>query len=98
MFEKIIYLKLFAVGNVIDVGYRAHCERVARELNVTGYANNLVDASVEVVAECDPAVATEFLKRIRMEGHVEHLDIREVKLVSKRKYRDFIDGGVTLGL
>jgi len=98
MFEKFIHLKLFAVGNVVDVGYRSHCCQVAKKLGVTGYANNLEDARVEVVAECEPPVATEFLRQIRYEGHVTSLDIVEVELVKERKYKTFTGGGVYLGV
>jgi len=51
--------KCFVGGRVQGVYYRATAARRARELNITGYARNLADGRVEVLA-CgeEPAVAT----------------------------------------
>ncbi|ACO46576.1 acylphosphatase [Deinococcus deserti] len=38
-------------GTVQGVGYRRYVQRYARDLNVSGYAENLSDGRVEVVAE-----------------------------------------------
>jgi acylphosphatase len=46
----------FVSGRVQGVFYRATCVRKAHELGVTGYARNLDDGQVEVLA-CGEAVA-----------------------------------------
>ncbi|MBB5374952.1 acylphosphatase [Deinococcus metalli] len=38
-------------GTVQGVGYRQYVQRRARDLNLHGYAENLLDGRVEVVAE-----------------------------------------------
>ncbi|WP_309572209.1 acylphosphatase [Deinococcus sp.] len=38
-------------GTVQDVGYRQYVQRRARDLKLHGYAENLTDGRVEVVAE-----------------------------------------------
>ena len=53
-------------GRVQGVGYRAFARRKAEELGLSGYAENLPDGRVEVVAEGeeeDLKVFLEFLKR-----------------------------------
>ena len=50
------------IGRVQGVFFRASTEREARQLGVTGYARNLPDGSVEVLA-CGEAAAVEELKR-----------------------------------
>ncbi|NLJ93232.1 MAG: acylphosphatase [Aeromonadales bacterium] len=40
-------------GKVQQVGFRAHTQRQAERLNLTGYARNLADGRVEVWAEGD---------------------------------------------
>ncbi len=40
-------------GKVQGVGYRYFAYRIAKEFGITGYAKNIWDGSVEVVAEGD---------------------------------------------
>ncbi len=56
-----ICIRCIVTGRVQGVFYRASTEREARQLGVTGYARNLPDGSVEVLA-CGEASAVEALK------------------------------------
>ncbi|MDX1755573.1 MAG: acylphosphatase [Marinobacter sp.] len=47
-------------GRVQGVYYRAATEKTATELGVTGFALNLPDGRVEVVAEAEPATLEQF--------------------------------------
>ncbi|SMB94375.1 acylphosphatase [Deinococcus hopiensis] len=44
-------LTALVVGKVQGVGYRRYVQRHARDLNLSGTAENLLDGRVEVVAE-----------------------------------------------
>jgi acylphosphatase len=44
-------LTALVIGDVQGVGYRLYVQRYARDLNLQGYAENLTDGRVEVVAE-----------------------------------------------
>ena len=52
-------------GRVQGVGYRAFAQRAARELDVTGWARNLADGSVEVHANGNKAQLDELEGRLR---------------------------------
>jgi acylphosphatase len=56
-------LKMRISGQVQNVWYRASTTGVARDLGLTGYAKNLPDGSVEVVAVGDSKINLEKLKK-----------------------------------
>ena len=51
----------FVSGRVQGVFYRATCVRKAGSLGLTGFARNLVDGRVEVLAGGDEAAVNEFV-------------------------------------
>lgn len=52
-------------GQVQGVGYRAFVQAHARNLNLSGYAENLADGRVEVVAEGEEAALGDLLLRLK---------------------------------
>ena len=54
-----------ASGRVQGVGYRAFAVYEASRLNAAGYAKNLPDGRVEVVAEADEWTLRLFVERLR---------------------------------
>lgn len=76
-------VKLKVLGVVQGVGYRAHCRKLAEECGVTGYADNLADGSVEVLA-CgegqEIAKFVELVKKTRPTG----ARIDEVQLLYRK--------------
>ena len=52
-------------GRVQGVGYRYYALRAAEQLGVAGFARNLPDGSVEVVAEAPDAALEAFEERLR---------------------------------
>ena len=54
-----------AKGRVQGIGYRAFCADEAMRLNIDGYATNLPDGRVRVVAEADEPTLRQFVERLR---------------------------------
>ena len=52
-------------GRVQGVGYRFFAERVATQLDITGYAKNLWNGDVEVVAQGDKTSLETYLTKLR---------------------------------
>lgn len=57
-----IYRKILVGGRVQGVFYRAAVARRARELGITGYAKNLADGRVEVLACGDAQHVQSFIE------------------------------------
>jgi acylphosphatase len=60
----VIFRKYFVAGRVQGVYYRATAARHARELQIRGYAINLPDGRVEVLAYGSEAAHEELEKRL----------------------------------
>ncbi len=58
----VIRRRAFVSGRVQGVFYRAAAEREAARLGVSGWARNLNDGRVELVAEGEPAAVEAFLR------------------------------------
>ncbi len=56
---------LWVSGMVQGVGFRYFAQRTARSLDVGGFAHNLTDGRVEVVAEGSRHAVEEFVGRLR---------------------------------
>lgn len=59
-----VFRKFLVAGRVQGVFYRATVARHARELRISGYARNLPDGRVEVLAYGEDAAVQEFLDRL----------------------------------
>jgi acylphosphatase len=53
-------------GIVQGVGYRFFAVEIAKQYNIKGYARNLPDGNVEVIAEGDEGMLNEFIKRLKI--------------------------------
>ena len=53
-------------GLVQGVGYRFFTVEMAKQYNIKGYARNLPDGNVEVVAEGDEGMINDFIKRLKV--------------------------------
>jgi acylphosphatase len=57
---------LFVSGMVQGVGYRYFAIRKANVYGLKGYAKNLIDGRVEIVAEGEKGLIEEFIKDLRV--------------------------------
>jgi acylphosphatase len=65
-------LHIYYSGRVQGVGFRFTAEAVAKRSNVSGFAKNLKDGRVEVVAEGDEGSLEDFMEGVRdmMKRHI----------------------------
>ena len=70
-------------GKVQGVFYRAHAQKKAEALGLTGYARNLPDGSVEVVVQGDEAAIKSFVEWCRQgspSAKVENVEVKYDKI------------------
>ena len=70
--------EITAKGDVQRVGYRDAVEKIARELNITGFVENLKPYDVKIVAEGEEDILDEFISHISIKKFpisVKDLDI-----------------------
>ncbi len=56
---------ILAEGRVQGVGFRYHAVMVANKYNITGYAKNLSNGSVEIEAQGEEASISKFLEEVK---------------------------------
>ena len=80
--------RFYVSGKVQGVWYRAHTQEQAEELNLTGYAKNLPDGRVEVVA-CGDEINLKALEAWLWEGSPAAM-VSDV-VVEAMEHQQFID-------
>lgn len=73
--------RLLVAGRVQGVFYRASAQARAEELGVTGYARNLADGRVEVLAEGDEQALVQLLDWCwdgPPKASVQHIDVEKM--------------------
>ncbi|MEW6685824.1 MAG: acylphosphatase [Candidatus Edwardsbacteria bacterium] len=78
MSEKVAF-KAIVKGVVQGVFYRAFSQEEATARGITGYARNLWDGSVEVVAEGEKGILLDFLKALHRGPPSAHVTGVEVE-------------------
>ncbi len=71
--------KFIVSGHVQGVGFRFFVYRRAKELNLTGYAKNLYNGNVEVVAEGSDFNIDELHKHLKVGPSRSHVDYVHVE-------------------
>lgn len=74
-------LRVHVGGRVQGVYFRAHTARHAESLGLTGYARNLDDGRVEVLAGGDPGAVERLLEIVRVgppAAHVTSIELTEL--------------------
>jgi len=84
-----IYIRLF--GRVQGVGYRFYTLNVAKRLGVKGYARNMSDGSLEIVAEGDVEKLAEFVDEVLKGPPFARIEDYVIKWEKyKGEYEDFV--------
>jgi len=85
--------KFLASGKVQGVGFREFCRRIGKSCSLTGYAKNLADGTVEIVAEGTSEKIGEFCRRIsvKMEFGIRVEKLQEIsqEKISEQSYASF---------
>jgi len=85
--------KMLATGCVQGVGFRAFVCKVGASLKLVGFAKNLHNGSVEIVAEGEKEILDTFAKRITVKQpfgmNIETLEVLEEKKIPSRSYASF---------
>ena len=87
--------KYFVAGRVQGVFYRATAARHARELKIRGYAQNLPDGRVEVLAYGPETALEEFVKRLWIgssASKVTSVEVADATVAHANIPTDFITG------
>jgi acylphosphatase len=83
--------RCLVAGRVQGVFYRASTRQQAASLGIVGYAKNLVDGRVEVLAVGDAAQVDALVRWLRQgppAAHVTAVDVTDVDLVELGKLPD----------
>lgn len=86
--QKRVYLLI--KGSVQGVGYRYFCGRKAAEYGLYGYARNLPDGNVEVEAEGDSGMISDFIKDLRVgpfNASVRSVTVEELPLQNYSEFK-----------
>jgi acylphosphatase len=83
--------KAIAYGQVQGVGFRAFCKSLAKKYNISGYAKNLEDGTVEIYAEGQRSLLDEFFKKIKeKQGLIRVTNLKiEYENINQKLYNDF---------
>lgn len=76
-------------GRVQGVGYRAFAQKKALELGLSGYAENLPDGRVEVVAEGPKEDLLAFLHHLKQGPRLSRVDEVEVQWAEETGLKGF---------
>jgi len=89
----LLSVKLLVSGNVQGVGFRAFACRIGKSCALTGYAKNLPNGEVEIVAEGEKEKLDEFQRRVRVNFpsgiRVEKLALISQEEMKKRSFSSF---------
>jgi acylphosphatase len=83
-------LRILVEGHVQGVFYRASAQREARRLGVTGYARNLPDGRVEILAQGQSAALQAFTAWCRQgPSHASVTDVIATPYDTEEVFQDF---------
>lgn len=82
--------ELIARGRVQGVGFRYFVKRCAEQHRVLGYAQNMYDGTVKIIAEADDSGFAAFVEAVRSGNRLATVSSLDVtKLDNAKRYDDF---------
>ncbi len=88
-----LHLRLIAHGSVQGVGFRDFVCRIGRDCGLGGYAKNLPNGTVEIVAEGPQEKLDLFCRRIKVRQpfgiHVDDLEKIGIKEIVEQSFASF---------
>lgn len=78
MGKELVRVRVFAGGRVQGVAFRFYAEKCAGRLGITGWARNLPDGRVEVLAEGPAKNVDRFLDQLRRGPDLARVDSFDV--------------------
>lgn len=79
-------VKVIVSGIVQGVNYRFFCQQNANEMKIVGYAKNLYNGDVEVVAEGEDGLVKDFVKLLKVgprTSRVTSVHVEEIECSNK---------------
>lgn len=90
---RLFRCRFIASGRVQGVGFRDFVSRIGGSIGLTGYAKNLPDGTVEIVAEGEEAKIGELARRVSVRMlsgiSVEKMEMLEGAKIKKRSRASF---------
>ncbi|HLO32778.1 MAG TPA: acylphosphatase [Anaerolineales bacterium] len=78
--DKVVRAHVWVKGRVQGVGFRAHVEYYARQMNgLTGWVRNVGDDTVEAIAEGDRAAVERFIQMMKDGPRAARVDESKVE-------------------
>ena len=81
-------IRIIAKGLVQGVGFRYYCYKTAKEYGISGYAKNLYNGDVEILAQGEEGLLNDFVRRVNIgpiNSSVTSLHKEETKYDDKMK-------------
>ncbi|MCX6166068.1 MAG: acylphosphatase [Ignavibacteriae bacterium] len=83
-------IKIIVSGLVQGVGYRYFCYKKALEYSIYGYARNLYNGNVEVMAQGDEGLINDFIKDLNTGPHYASVkSLNAIEIEVEKKYKEF---------
>ena len=79
MGKGLIRARIVVEGNVQKVGYRDFVDRIAKDLGIKGFVENLKDGRVQIVCETEEKILDDFIKKIKITD--AFIDVKKVQVV-----------------
>jgi acylphosphatase len=74
-----VIVEVHVYGRVQGVYFRQFTKNIAQELGITGYARNLPNGCVQVLAEGSKGIVELFVQKLRVGPPMSHVDSLEIE-------------------